>query len=65
MNRLVSLLDNEQRSRGSNARANLAAAIADLEREAIEIGAKERTLTAIRAAHAIVDWSEMPPQRAG
>ncbi|GJE41275.1 hypothetical protein AEGHOMDF_0437 [Methylobacterium soli] len=59
------MLESEQRSRGTKARADLAAALIDLEREAIEAGATERTLTAIRAAHAIVDFSEMPLSPAG
>ena len=61
MGKLIALLDSEQDPSGKSARQGLAAAVATLEQEAVEAGAEEHTLIAIRAAHALVDWGEMPP----
>jgi len=61
MGKLIALLDSGQDPNGKSARQGLAAAVAMLEQEAIAAGAEEHTLIAIRAAHALVDWGEMPP----
>ncbi|MDR7039883.1 MULTISPECIES: hypothetical protein [Methylobacterium] len=61
MVRLAALLEDEQLLRGNPKRDDLFFAISALLAEALQDGADERTLKAIRAALAIADLSFLPP----